>query len=326
MKWDGHLASHFGIVGLSTTPASDGRHVFAFYGHGVVACYDLDGNRTWIRRLKAEEIRYSCSPALIGGKLVCVFGGTHALDAETGNTLWSQSEISTIASLIPGRIQGTDVVANKAGQILRVADGKLLWSNPHIRAGDTGWAAPVILGDVLYLPWNGITGLIVADFSEATGDAWQPKLRVIEVACDSHRPNGEWLDRWTAGSPVIHEGTYYNVDQYGVFYAVDLKSGKTLYKKDAGFDELHHYNAIGVGASPTLGGKHVYVVDNQGMCVVLEPGPAYKQVAVNRIGTVLNRDWPIPPQELLSNGAPVFDGNRMYVRGEQYLYCIGEKR
>jgi len=67
------------------------------------------------------------------------------------------------------------------------------------------------------------------------------------------------------------------------------------------------------------------VLDNQGMCVVLEPGPVFKQVAVNRIETVIQRDWPIPPQETLSNGVPVFDGKRMYLRGERYLYCIGEK-
>jgi len=167
--------------------------------------------------------------------------------------------------------------------------------------------------------------LIVADFSEVNDEAWKPKVRVIDVAADHRRPNGEWLDRPMAGSPLIYQGTYYGIDQYGVFYAVDLKTGKTLYKQDVGFDELHHYNAIGVGAGATLGGKHIYVLDNQGMCVVLEPGPVFKQVAVNRIETVIQRDWPIPPQETLSNGVPVFDGKRMYLRGERYLYCIGEK-
>jgi len=325
MKWDGHLASHFGIVGFTTTPVSDGRHVYAFFGQGVVACYDLAGNRKWIRRLEADEIRYSCSPTLSGGKLMCIFGGLHALDPETGSLLWKQPEATSIAALIPGRIKDTDVVAIRSGELFRAADGKRLWVNPHLHAGDTGWAAPVILGNVLYLPWHGVGELIVADFSEVTGDEWKPKVRAIEVDADHRRPNGEWLDRFTAGSPVVYEGMYYNIDQYGVFYAMDLKSGKTLYKQDVGFDEMHHYNAIGVGASATLGGKYIYVVDNQGMCVVLEPGPAYKQVAVNRIETLLRRDWPVPPQEILANAAPVFDGNRMYLRGEQYLYCIGEK-
>ncbi len=66
LKWDGHFASHFGIIGFTTTPASDGKHVYAFFGYGVVACYDLDGKRQWIRRLEAKEVGYTCSPALAG--------------------------------------------------------------------------------------------------------------------------------------------------------------------------------------------------------------------------------------------------------------------
>jgi outer membrane protein assembly factor BamB len=324
LKWDDHLAGHFAIVGFTTTPASDGKHVYAFFGHGVVACYDLEGNPKWIKRLEAEEIRYSCSPALIGGKLICTFGGMHGLDAATGNVVWKQPEVTSIAALIPARIRGVDVVATRDGRVFRAADGKPLWSNPAIHAGDTGWAAPVILNEVMYLPWHGVGELIVADFSEVSGDAWKPKVRTVDVGADHRRPNGQWLDRWTAGSPIVHQGVYYNIDQYGVFYAVDLASGKPLYKQDVGFDELHHYNAIGVGASPTLAGRQIYVIDNQGTGVVLEAGRTYKQLAVNRIETLLPRDWPIPPQEILANAAPVFDGNRMYLRGEQHLYCIGK--
>ena len=325
LKWDGHLAAHFGIVGFTTTAVSDGRHVYAFFGYGVAACYDLDGNLRWIRRMKAAKVRYSCSPALIGGRLICVFDGMRALDAHTGEVLWRLPDVASIASLIPARIRDTDVVSTRDGCIFRASDGRPLWENPHVRTGDTGWAAPLILGNVLYVPWYGVCNLIVADFSDVEGDVWKPKVRVIEVNADHRRPNGEWLDRSTASSPLVCDGIYYNIDQYGVFYAVDLETGKTLYREDVGFDELHHYNAIGVCASPTLGGRHIYVMDNQGVCVVLEPGRVLKRVAVNRIETVLARPWPIGPQEILANAAPVFDGGHIYVRGERYLYCIGHK-
>jgi len=325
LKWDGHLAGHFGIVGFTTTPTSDGRQVWAFFGQGVVACYDLEGNRRWIRRLDADEVRYSCSPALAGGKLVCIFGGMHGLDAATGATAWKVPDATSIASLIPARIKGTDCVFTQKGLVFRASDGKKLWANPRIIASDTGWGAPTVLGDMMYLSWYGISNLIIADFSKVEGEAWKPDMRIIELAVNSHRPDGKWLDRWTAGSPLVWGGAFYGIDQYGVFYAADLKTGKTLYKQDVGFDELHTYNHIGVGASATLGGKYIYVIDNQGMCVVLEPGPAFKPVAVNRIETALPRDWPMPPQEILANGPPVFEGKRMYLRGEKYLYCIGEK-
>ena len=326
MRLEGHLEGHFGIVGFTTTPVSDGKHVWAFTGFGVVACYDLDGNRKWIRRLAVpKEISYSCSPAVIGGKLCVVFNGLYGLDAATGEVAWSDPKAGGIASLLPARIRGTDIVTTFRGQFHRVSDGKLLWANPHIIPNDTGWSPGVFLGDIFYLSWSGIGGLLVEDFSAVEGDEWKPKERHLEVGANHRRPNGEWLDRFTAGSPLIIGDTFYGIDQYGVFYALDLKTGKPLYKQDAGFDEMHTYNAIGVGASATLGGKYIYVIDNQGMCVVLEQGPAWKPVAVNRIETAVDRGWPWAPQEILANGPPVFDGTRLYLRGERHLYCIGEK-
>jgi outer membrane protein assembly factor BamB len=326
LKLEGHLSGHFGIVGFTTTPVSDGQHVWAYYGYGVVACYDFDGHRKWIRRLTTpNEVGYSCSPAIIGGKLAVVFNGLYTLDAATGEIAWSDPKAGGIASLLPARIKDTDLVTTYKGQFYRVADGKKLWANPRIIPNDTGWAPGVFLGDTYYLSWGGISGLMIEDFSGVAGDEWKPKERVLTVGVIHKRPNGDWLDRFTAGSPLIVGDTFYGIDQLGRFFALDIKNDKPLYQADVGFDELHTYNAIGVGASAALGGKHIYVVDNQGECVVLEPGPTYKPVATNHIETVVDRGWPWAPQEILSNGPLVFDGKRIYQRGEQYLYCIGEK-
>jgi len=111
IKWDGHLAAHFGIVGLSTTPCSDGKNVYVFVGNGVAACYGLDGSRKWITRLKSDMIAYSSSPALIAGKLAVNLGKVMAFDAQTGKLVWEQPKAAGgVASLIPARIQGVDVV------------------------------------------------------------------------------------------------------------------------------------------------------------------------------------------------------------------------
>ena len=59
--------------------------------------------------------------------------------------------------------------------------------------------------------------------------------------------------------------------------------------------------------------------------MVYDPGPPPKRIAHNRIETTVVRDWPWSPQEILSNGPLVFDGDRIFQRGEQYLYCIGRR-
>ena len=79
----------------------------------VVACYDFDGNRRWIRRLDCEEVGYTCSPALSGGKVLWTnpgkgggwgaplvwqglcyaideYGILYCADLDTGKTLYRQ--------------------------------------------------------------------------------------------------------------------------------------------------------------------------------------------------------------------------------------------
>jgi hypothetical protein len=61
-------------------------------------------------------------------------------------------------------------------------------------------------------------------------------------------------------------------------------------------------------------------MDNQGTTVVLQPGPAYKEVALNLIEE--SRDGKSQEQNV---STPIFEGTRMYYRTPNYLYCIAEK-
>ena len=84
-----------------------------------------------------------------------------------------------------------------------------------------------------------------------------------------------------------------------------------------------HYNSVPVAASPTLIGKHIFLCDNQGTTVVIEPGREFKEVARNRLDTVLDRHLPLPAQETLTYSPPITDGSLIFLRGERYLYGIG---
>ena len=139
------------------------------------------------------------------------------------------------------------------------------------------------------------------------------------------RPDGGWLDHSTAGSPVIDKGLAYKVDIYGWLYVVDLEARKLVYYQKLELDGLMHYNAVPVAASPTLVRDRLVVVDNQGTALVLATGRELKLLGCNRIETRLDRPWPLPAQETLAYAPPIADANCLYLRGERYLYCIGEK-
>jgi outer membrane protein assembly factor BamB len=325
LKADGHFEAHFGIVGFTTpTPVSDGKHVWVWVGNGVAACYDLGGNRKWITRVPAEELSYSSSPALVDGVLAVFQHRLHGLDAATGKVLWEQRKVSgNNGAVLPAHIVGVGVIVPQSGAVIRARDGAMLYRG---QSSGGSWAPGVILGDVLYQPNYGVCNLQLFDFSKASGESWKPKTSpVIEVSDDVHRRDGKWVDRASAGSPLVHDGIAYAVDIYGWLYAFDVRTYRAIYYKQTDLRGLFHYNSLPVGASVTLIGKHLVIMDNQGTSLVIEPGRVFKQVAKNRIATQLERPWPIPAQETIAYAPPVADGNRLYIRGERYLYCIGEK-
>ena len=68
------------------TPVTDGKEVFVAFGNGLVACYDLDGNRKWLKLIEHSNAAFahSGSPILAGDKLVIHFTDLVALDPEDG--------------------------------------------------------------------------------------------------------------------------------------------------------------------------------------------------------------------------------------------------
>jgi outer membrane protein assembly factor BamB len=334
VEYDGHFAAHFGIVGFSMpTPVSDGRHVYVWSGLGVAACYDLDGRRQWITRVPTEHLEYGSSPALADGVLAVFLGKLHGLDAKTGKLLWTQHRIQkNIAAIMATTFAGQQVFVSQLGEVIRPLDGAVLF-RPRNAIDGGCWAPPVLLGSRMYLGKYGVKQLSVFDFEKAdpSGDAkrWNPKLiKTIDLTLPrehSLRPDGSWLDRSTAGSPLVHDGLSYSVDIYGWLYVRDLETGATVYYKNLKLDGLMHYNAVPVAASPTLIGNSILVPDNQGTTVVVATGREFKVLGRNRIETRLDRVWPIPAQETLAYAPPIADANCLYLRGERYLYCIGEK-
>src|SRR5262249_41383498 len=147
--------------------------------------------------------------------------------------------------------------------------------------GDTGWSPPVLIGSRMYLPRHGVSSVTVFDFADVTPGQWEPKVveKVQLPETISRGPDGRWLDRWTAGSPLIWDGIVYECDIYQTLYAAELKSGKMLYRREMELAGFMHYNSVPVAASPTLVGRHIVLLDNQGTALLVEPGPQPRVVA-----------------------------------------------
>lgn len=323
----------------SPTPVSDGKHVYVVFDTGVVACYSLDGKRKWATfcQFRHTEQNYTASPALHDGTLVISHGNSTAyygLKADSGELAWSTpfnpSHVShfLIASPVLVGQAGQTFYCHGMGTVLRLGDHKLLAEQPlTTHKGYDILVSPVYSGnEVFYVDGffrKGKDMCIWKQTLPAAGD----EVASEKLCTFSCRKFPTFTSYDNLASPLLHEGLLYVVNMDGVLTVIDVKDRKVLYQKlldtNSSFLMKQALATAGNGSSPTLAGKYIYIWGNQGTCVVIEPGRTFKQVARNRIEekfSFYGRDY-----GETTVASPLFDGNRIFMRGNVNLYCIGEK-
>jgi len=277
------------INGFSTpTPVTDGQRVYALFGHGVVACYDLDGNRLWNRYLEhsASDWGHSSSPVLADGKLIVHILNLTALDPATGQTVWQVRLPEDWGTPQVGRIGGAAIVATAAGDIVQASDGKVLAKNLcRLEFGD-----PILADGVIYYIQNGGKAFKLPD---TIADPFQPQLLwQTQVR----------KDRYYAAC-VLDSGIIYAVTQVGIFSAVDAATGQVIYEQNLQIPPPV-YPAI------TMAGNMLYVSNDKGTTVLVKPGRTYEEA-----GRLTLEPF---------RACPVFIGSRVYIRTLKSLYCLGQ--
>ena len=116
----------------------------------------------------------------------------------------------------------------------------------------------------------------------------------------------------------------------GRVQAVDARDPakmSVLYKKNFGFPENRAivYQMGSCYSNPVLIGRNVCFMSLTGTFVMLEAGPKLKVVAINRMENELpkTRFYTYLQHPEMFAGSPVVDGDRIYIRGDENLYCIG---
>jgi len=274
----------------SSTPVSDGKHVWVLLGTGVAACFDTDGVRKWLHFIERPNHPegHSASPVLADGKLLVFVRKLTALDPLTGKVLWAvdKSRRGWGTPFIT-RVGTTTVAVTAKGQVVRVADGVVLAEG----AGYLEYASPVVDGDVVYHPDGRAkaTRLVPADNGGLKTDrVWNVTLK---------------KERYYASAALL-DGLLYVVNQRNLFYVLDAANGEIIKSERLPLGRGTAYPSV------TLAGKHLYVSSDNGTTLVMRPGRDYKVIATNKLEHF--------------RSTPVFRGKRMYVRTWKHLYCIGK--
>ena len=310
-------------------PTSDGQRVWAAFwggnkgiGANAVVCFDLDGKRIWSQfcgQTNISEHGTHSSPALCGDYLIFKTGAVlFGFEKASGKVAW-QKEIKggLGSSTLPLRI-GKEILAYvpQAG-LFRPSDGAQLWKTPF----PTEILTPTISDGVIY----GIGSkerFFALKLPQQVSDSMtlETLLDIPWKDVAYHMP-GTFTDS-VVGSPLYDKGLVYIASQGGAMNVIDAKTGKRIYAQamDSLNPRLTWVFVVGICSSTTLGGKYIFVRDDQGQTLVLEPGPQYKELAKNLL-VEYNNEGTQP--EAQSNF--FFEGQRIYFRTRGFMYCIGQK-
>ncbi len=282
------------------TPVTDGRFVYVVFGSGIVACYDLDGGRKWIRYFDLptpQQYGRAASPVLAAGKLIVSIKHLHALDPATGQTLW-QAEKATegYGTSAVAKIADADILVTTSGHVVRAADGTILVSD----LAETKYTSPIVAGGVAY-------------FIDASAAAFRLPAKAEPVAKIKPIWEQDFEDEFFA-SPVFHDGLIYTAGNKGKFYVVDARDGKIVLEKELEIPNMSGKPGVPVGniyPSMSLAGGRLFFGNDRGDLIVAQPGRQWRQEQVNHLSAT-------------SGNTPIFIGSRIYLRGDDRIFCIGK--
>jgi outer membrane protein assembly factor BamB len=311
---------HIKSTYASSSPATDGRVVVAWFGSQGLFAYDFDGGLRWTVDLGRVDMgaydipSYEWGPAsspIIWNGLVIVQCDTQAdsfllaLDAATGETVWKtdrQELPSWGTPTIVTTPAGAELVTN-ASNFVRGYDpktGRALWQ----LGGSSKITAPTpIFANGLHIVASGraperplfaIRPGGRGDLTPAAGATHSASVAWRKTGRGSYMP-----------TPLAYRGILYVLANNGVFDAYEVESGKEIYRQ--------RLPLVGSGysASPVAADGKIYLSNEDGEMLVVEAGATFKHVATNSMGE------PLMATPALSDGV-------MYVRGARTLVAVGK--
>ncbi len=292
----------------SSSPVTDGRHLFAYFGSRGLHCLDWDGNIKWEQdlgklRIK-KEFGEGSSPALFNGRLIVLCDQETnsfitAFDTETGKQLWRQprDEATAWATPVVAQYGGGAQVITDASSKIRSYDldtGKMIWEGPALTPNAI--PSPVVGDGVVYC-MSGFKGnACYAIKLGRTGD-----LKDSDAILWSLKKGTPYVP-----SPLLYgDHLFFLSNNSGLLSCVDVKTGRLLMNMER-IEDLKTLYASPVGAA-----GRVYLVSRSGVTVVVKNSEQLQILATNKLDDGFD-------------ASPAIVGHEIFLRGHEYLYCLAE--
>jgi outer membrane protein assembly factor BamB len=304
-----HEGMHPDDTYASASPSTDGQHVWAFFGSRGLYCYDMEGKLEWSRDFGKMKILMGfgegASPAVYGDAIFVPWDQEgdsfiYALDKLTGKELWKQAREEKTSWAMPLVVEqgGAAQVVTAASSKVRSYDaktGKLIWECTGLTRNVI--PSPVAADGMVYCT-SGYSGFsLLAIKLGKTGD-----LTGTDAIAWKYTKSTPYVP-----SMLLYEGRlYFFASNNNVLTCLEAKTGRSLIDA-AKIDALQ-----GAYASPVAADGRVYMVGRNGATVVIKAADKLEILATNTL-------------EEKIDASPALVGSDIYLRGKEYLYCIGPK-
>jgi outer membrane protein assembly factor BamB len=315
------IKRHIKATHANSTPATDGRHVVAFFGSEGLYCYDLNGKLLWKQDLGVLDSGWFYDPdyqwglassPIIYKNMVIIQCDVQknsfiaAYDLKDGKRLWMtpREEIPSWGTPTVYEGKGRVEIVTNATRAARGYDpvtGKELWKlsgNPEVTA-----TTPIAGHDLIFIcnsyrpnqPIYAIRPGAVGDISLKDGKT------ASEHVAWSYQRGGTYMP-----TPIIYGDYLYTCANHGILTCYNAKTGERIYQERIGG------KGGAYSASPVAADGKLYFSSEDGEVFVVKAGPKYELLASNPMGEVLM-------------ATPAISDGIIIVRGISNLFAIADK-
>ncbi len=289
----------------SSTPATDGKYVFAFFGSEGLYAYDFKGKQLWKQefpKIGTASVGYGVSPILYRDLVIMLCddsGGNSfiaAFNKKTGKEVWNVArkvDITWSTPVLVHTAKGTEVVTGAAEAIIAYdpLTGKELWR--HKGLASNAVPTPVVSKDLVVLTSGYPAKIALALRAGGSGDITGTSQLVW-----SYNKGTAYVP-----SPILYGNYVYLVTDRGLLTCLDAKTGKVEY------EGARVPKAAMFLASPVAYEGKILLTSEEGDTYVLKAGPKHEVLRTNSLGE------PVYASPAIADG-------KLFIRGQDNIYSI----